>query len=206
MNNNKHNDNDFIIDEPFEENFVDEEVIAPSSSRLSSARKSKSKRSERRQHQQTLTNTSINEESPSSIRKQRKSRSSVTPNNNNTMNRQQNNNNDMTITREDQEEALARVLAGQLRREYLSKEVENESLQRRMRDFQFAQQKRLEKYGHTRPWGILGLYEHLSAIRNDLEWAEDAAWRRDNHEPYLRSVLLTSPLLFCARYSINPHP
>ena len=31
-----------------------------------------------------------------------------------------------------------------------------------------------------RPWGILGLYEHLASIRVDIEWAEDAAWRRAN--------------------------
>lgn len=59
------------------------------------------------------------------------------------------------------------------------------ALERRVRDFKFAQQKRLEKYGHNRPWGILGLYDHLASIRIDLEWAEDAAWRRVHHEPYL---------------------
>jgi len=58
-------------------------------------------------------------------------------------------------------------------------------VERRVRDFKLARQKRLEKYGHDRPWGILGLYEHLASIRTDLEWAEDAAWRRQNDEPYL---------------------
>merc|ERR1712038_871569 len=58
-------------------------------------------------------------------------------------------------------------------------------LERRLRDFRFAQKKRREKYGKERPWGIIGLYDHLTGIRTDVEWAEDAAWRRDNNEPYL---------------------
>lgn len=32
--------------------------------------------------------------------------------------------------------------------------------------------------GDEKPWGILGLYDHLAGIRVDVEWAEDAAWRR----------------------------
>ena len=59
-------------------------------------------------------------------------------------------------------------------------------LERRVQDFQFAQQKRRDKYGdNQRPWGIYGLYSHLSDIRADLEWAEDAEWRRRRSEPYL---------------------
>lgn len=58
-------------------------------------------------------------------------------------------------------------------------------LEQRVRDFKLARQKRSEKYGHEKPWGILGLYEHLASIRTDLEWAEDAAWRRENDKPYL---------------------
>jgi membrane associated rhomboid family serine protease len=54
----------------------------------------------------------------------------------------------------------------------------------RIRDFQFAQEKRRKKYGDERPWGVLGLYDHLSSIRIDVEWAEDAARRRANGEPY----------------------
>ena len=59
------------------------------------------------------------------------------------------------------------------------------ALQARLRDFNFAQNKRRENYGEDRPWGILGLYDHLSGIRLDVEWAEDAAWRRSKKEPYL---------------------
>jgi membrane associated rhomboid family serine protease len=33
--------------------------------------------------------------------------------------------------------------------------------------------------------GIFGLYAHLSDVRIDLEWAEDAAWRRNHGRPYL---------------------
>ena len=56
---------------------------------------------------------------------------------------------------------------------------------RRIRDFQFAQEKRRKKYGDERPWGILGLYDHLASIRIDVEWAEDAAWRRSNGMSYM---------------------
>lgn len=87
----------------------------------------------------------------------------------------------------------------------------NPALEQRIRDFKFAEQKRQEKYGHDRPWGILGLYDHLASIRVDLEWAEDAAWRRGNDEPYLswqdfeksrrkganRPFFTYSVLLFC---------
>jgi membrane associated rhomboid family serine protease len=61
------------------------------------------------------------------------------------------------------------------------------ALERRVRDFKFAQQKRRERAGGNtqRAWGIFGLYAHLSDIRADLEWAEDAAWRRQQSQPYL---------------------
>jgi membrane associated rhomboid family serine protease len=59
------------------------------------------------------------------------------------------------------------------------------ALERRVRDFKFAQGKRRDRHGDQKPWGIFGLYAHLSDIRADLEWAEDAAWRRQRSEPYL---------------------
>eukprot|EP00551_Chaetoceros_affinis_P006498 CAMPEP_0203663092 /NCGR_PEP_ID=MMETSP0090-20130426/818_1 /ASSEMBLY_ACC=CAM_ASM_001088 /TAXON_ID=426623 /ORGANISM="Chaetoceros affinis, Strain CCMP159" /LENGTH=707 /DNA_ID=CAMNT_0050525959 /DNA_START=46 /DNA_END=2169 /DNA_ORIENTATION=- len=59
------------------------------------------------------------------------------------------------------------------------------AFKRRMRDFQFARRKRREKYGDASPWGILGLYDHLTGIRTDIEWAMDAAYRRDFELPYL---------------------
>ncbi len=59
------------------------------------------------------------------------------------------------------------------------------ALERRIRDFKFAQTKRRDRHGDNKPWGIFGLYAHLSDIRADLEWAEDAAWRRQRSEPYL---------------------
>ncbi len=59
------------------------------------------------------------------------------------------------------------------------------ALERRVQDFRFAQNKRREKHGDQSPWGIYGLYAHLSDIRADLEWSEDAAWRRHRGEPYL---------------------
>ena len=78
-----------------------------------------------------------------------------------------------------------RLLAGRLSADWRGQDFMAPALARRIRDFQFAQEKRRKKYGDERPWGILGLYDHLASIRVDVEWAEDAAWRRANGEPYL---------------------
>lgn len=79
--------------------------------------------------------------------------------------------------------AQLRLLAGKLSVDWKGQDFMAPALARRIRDFQFAQDKRRRKYGDERPWGILGLYDHLAAIRVDVEWAEDAAWRRANGEP-----------------------
>jgi membrane associated rhomboid family serine protease len=81
--------------------------------------------------------------------------------------------------------AQLRLLAGQLNADWRGQDFMAPALARRIRDFQFAQEKRRKRYGDERPWGVLGLYDHLAAIRVDVEWAEDAAWRRANGEPYL---------------------
>lgn len=81
--------------------------------------------------------------------------------------------------------AQLRLLAGKLNADWGGQDFMAPDLARRIRDFQFAQEKRRKKYGDERPWGILGLYEHLASIRVDVEWAEDAALRRANKEPYL---------------------
>jgi len=88
------------------------------------------------------------------------------------------------ISRED-DIAQLRLLAGKLSADWKGQDFMAPALARRIRDFQFAQEKRRRKYGNERPWGILGLYDHLASIRIDVEWAEDAAWRRANGEPYL---------------------
>ena len=86
----------------------------------------------------------------------------------------------------EQQEVMMRLLTQQLRRgDWSNDDNLSPALEQRLRDFQFAQKKRREKYGNERPWGILGLYDHLAGIRLDVEWAEDAAWRRTNKEPYL---------------------
>jgi hypothetical protein len=87
---------------------------------------------------------------------------------------------------ENKEEEILRLrlLAGKLSADWGAPDFMAPALARRIRDFQFAQDKRRKKYGDERPWGILGLYDHLSAIRIDVEWAEDAARRRANGEPY----------------------
>ena len=92
--------------------------------------------------------------------------------------------------RDQQEDALIRMLmahtgAGASRQVSTGDSEDDVELSRRLRDFQFAQQKRRQKYGVRRPLGIFGLYEHLAGIRTDVEWAEDAAWRRFHGEPYL---------------------
>jgi hypothetical protein len=86
----------------------------------------------------------------------------------------------------DQMEKRLRELAGQLSSDWRGSIIyHTPALARRLRDFQFARDKRRKKYGTMKPWGILGLYDHLSGVRVDVEWAEDAAWRRKNGEPYL---------------------
>jgi membrane associated rhomboid family serine protease len=77
-----------------------------------------------------------------------------------------------------------RLLAGRLSVEWGQADFMAPALARRLRDFQFAQEKRRKKYGDERPWGILGVYEHLASIRIDVEWAEDAARRRANGDAY----------------------
>ncbi|KAL9179853.1 hypothetical protein ACHAXT_007823 [Thalassiosira profunda] len=90
------------------------------------------------------------------------------------------------VSAAEQQEVMMRLLTQQLRRGDWSNEEElSPALEQRLRDFQFAQRKRRETYGNERPWGILGLYDHLAGIRLDVEWAEDAAWRRTHKEPYL---------------------
>ena len=86
---------------------------------------------------------------------------------------------------EEKEDDIAqlRLLAGKLNADWGAVDFMAPALARRIRDFQFAQEKRRKKYGQEKPWGILGLYDHLTAIRVDIEWAEDAASRRANGQP-----------------------
>ena len=57
-------------------------------------------------------------------------------------------------------------------------------VQRRLKDFRFAQRQRLKKYS-IKPFGIVGLFCNLSDIRADLRWAQDAAWRREHGRRYV---------------------
>lgn len=82
-------------------------------------------------------------------------------------------------------EKRLREIAGQISADWRGTSFMPPTLARRLRDFQFAREKRRKKYGMFRPWGILGLYYHLSGVKLDIEWAEDAAWRRSNKQPYL---------------------
>ncbi|KAL3794372.1 hypothetical protein HJC23_012909 [Cyclotella cryptica] len=94
---------------------------------------------------------------------------------------------DSLQSKEEMEKRL-RDLAGQLSIDWRSGPttfIASPALARRLRDFQFAREKRRKKYGVAKPWGILGLYDHLAGVRVDVEWAEDAAWRRLNGKPYL---------------------
>ncbi len=83
----------------------------------------------------------------------------------------------------DEDFAQLRLVAGQLCIDWVGRDFVAPAIARRIRDFQFAQEKRRKKFGNERPWGILGLYDHLSAVRMDVEWAEVAACRRANGEP-----------------------
>jgi membrane associated rhomboid family serine protease len=86
-------------------------------------------------------------------------------------------------SKEDEVQRL-RLLAGKISNNWGNADFMAPALARRIRDFQFAQEKRRKKYGDEYPWGILGVYDHLASIRIDVEWAEDAAQRRANGEPY----------------------
>jgi membrane associated rhomboid family serine protease len=88
-------------------------------------------------------------------------------------------------TDRDEDISKLRLLAGKLSADWRGHDFMAPALARRIRDFSFAQEKRRRTYGEERPWGILGLYDHLAAIRLDVAWAEDAAWRRANGEPYM---------------------
>lgn len=57
-------------------------------------------------------------------------------------------------------------------------------IKRRVKDFRLAQTERRKRYWY-RPYGIVGLFVNLSDTRADLRWAEDAAWRRAEHMPYV---------------------
>jgi hypothetical protein len=61
--------------------------------------------------------------------------------------------------------AQLRLLAGKLNADWGGQDFMAPALARRIRDFQFAQEKRRKKYGDEKPWGILGLYDHLASIR-----------------------------------------
>lgn len=77
-----------------------------------------------------------------------------------------------------------RILAGYLNQQWTETAFIAPTLARRVRDFQFAQEKRHKKFGNERPWGVLGLYDHLASVRMDVDWADEAAYRRANGEPY----------------------
>ncbi|KAL3937484.1 MAG: hypothetical protein SGBAC_007421 [Bacillariaceae sp.] len=58
-------------------------------------------------------------------------------------------------------------------------------LGRRARDFQFAQSERARKTKSDSWFTSFDLFNHLACVRADIQWAEDAAWRRENNEPYV---------------------
>ena len=61
---------------------------------------------------------------------------------------------------------------------------DNTALLRRVEDFHRARFLRRQQ-NPFRPWGVRGLFQFLSDLQLDLEWAEDAAWRRLNDKVYL---------------------
>ena len=83
----------------------------------------------------------------------------------------------------DQIAETLRPIAATLSVDWGKKEYMAPTLARRLRDFEFAQKKRMKAFGISRKWGLLALYEFLAAVREDVEWAESAAWRRANCLP-----------------------
>jgi len=76
-----------------------------------------------------------------------------------------------------------RERAGILSKDWTDRNNLAPTLARRLRDFEFAQKKRRRMFGKIKKWGILGFYDFLSEVRQDVEWAEDAAFRRTNCLP-----------------------
>ncbi len=76
-----------------------------------------------------------------------------------------------------------RPIAATLSVDWGSKNNMAPGLARRLRDFEFAQKKRRRAIGISRKWGLLSLYDFLAAVREDVDWADDAAWRRANCLP-----------------------
>ncbi len=80
-------------------------------------------------------------------------------------------------------EETLRPIAVTLSVDWGNKDYMAPNLARRLRDFEFAQKKRRKALGISRKWGLLALYDFLAAVREDVEWVEDAAWRRANCLP-----------------------
>ncbi len=57
------------------------------------------------------------------------------------------------------------------------------ALASRLRDFSWARTKRA-RTGEEKPVGIMGLYEHIAAVRRDIEWVEECNHRRALALPY----------------------
>ncbi len=83
----------------------------------------------------------------------------------------------------DQIAETLRPIAATLSVDWGKKEYMAPNLARRLRDFEFAQKKRRKAVGISRKWGLVALYDFLAAVREDVEWVEDAAWRRANCLP-----------------------
>ncbi|KAL7562877.1 hypothetical protein ACA910_000253 [Epithemia clementina (nom. ined.)] len=45
------------------------------------------------------------------------------------------------------------------------------------------QRRKQQDSPYTKPWGLMGLFLFVGEVRVDLQWTEDAAWRRANHQP-----------------------
>ncbi len=89
---------------------------------------------------------------------------------------------------EEREDEIAqlRLLAGKLNAGWGAQDFMAPALARRIRDFQFAQEKRRKKYGDEKPWGILGLYDHLASIRyvdreDAITWCICSGVSTDHH-------------------------
>ena len=85
----------------------------------------------------------------------------------------------------DDDIARLRKRAAQLCIDWADSRYLTPSIARRLRDFEFAQEKRANHFGDVYfKWGVIGLYEFLTAVRTDLEWSEEAGDRRAIGRPY----------------------
>jgi len=86
---------------------------------------------------------------------------------------------------EDLEEMSIREIIATVRKGQSSGSDNGTDKERRLKDFERARSMRRKHYEPVTPRGIFGLFEYLSGIRTDLQWAEYVAYQRSHTKSYV---------------------